>query len=46
VGAVKLTVAEIEPVALAVPIMGAPGVSIDVVIKFEADEADDVRVPL
>ena len=46
VGALKLIVAVIELVAVAVPIVGAPGVPIEVVIELEADEAGDVRVPL
>jgi hypothetical protein len=45
-GALKLIVAVIELVVVAAPIVGAPGVSIEVVIELEADEAFEVRVPL
>ena len=45
-GALKLTVAVIELVEVAVPIVGAPGVAIEVVIELEADEAEEVAVPL
>ena len=46
VGAVKLIVAVVVPVEVAVPIVGAPGVAIEVVIELETDEAGDVKVPL
>ena len=42
VGAVKLIVAVVVPVEVAVPIVGAPGAAIEVVIELEADEAVDV----
>ena len=41
-GAVKPTVAEADPVAVAVPIVGAPGTTGSVVIEFEAADAADV----
>ena len=40
-GAVKATVAVVDPVAVAVPIVGAPGTA-NVVIEFEAADAADV----
>jgi hypothetical protein len=41
-GAVNATVAVVDPVAVAVPIVGAPGATASVVIKFEAADAADV----
>ena len=41
-GAVKETVALVDPVAVAVPIVGAPGTTADVVTEFEAAEAREV----
>jgi hypothetical protein len=44
-GAVKPTVAVVDPVAEAVPIVGAPGTTASVVIEFEAADAADVPAP-
>ena len=41
-GAVKATVAVVDPVAVAVPTVGAPGTTAEVVIEFEASDAADV----
>ena len=41
-GCVKATVAVIDPIAVAVPIVGAPGTTASVVIEFEAADANDV----
>ena len=41
-GAVKATVAVVDPVAVAVPTVGAPGTTATVVIEFEAADAADV----
>jgi hypothetical protein len=43
-GAVKSTVAVRFPVAVTVPIVGAPGAVVEVVMELEAKDADDAPI--